>query len=91
MGTRVVIDPDQLAAIRGEVLETIRSMRGTTASRPTEEEDPAFQLGMEAGVELVERFCDLRFEAISRYGIGDDRLGGSLMTGPDQPKCPTIG
>ena len=86
MGTRrVVIDPNQLAAIRSEVLRTIRSMRGTTASPPADE-DPEFLLGMDAGVELVERVCELRFEVIRRDGIQDDQLG--WITGQDQPKQP---
>lgn len=67
----VEIDPEQLAAIRANVMDAIQSMAEVTASQvqhPDSTRDQQFLAGIQAGAETVARVARIQFDVIAQHG-----------------------
>jgi hypothetical protein len=59
----VEIDPNQLAAIRANVMDAIQSMTDSASTR-----EQQFQAGIHAGAETIARVARIQFDVIAQHG-----------------------
>ncbi len=67
----VEIDPNQLAAIRANVMDAIQSMTEVTASQAQHSastREQQFQAGIHAGAETIARVARIQFDVIAQHG-----------------------